>query len=98
MTLWTKIKMSVSAALAALIAGLYLMLKVSQVKRNSLEKDLQLERQQSETQAKVQEKSGKVANAQQQARQENTEHREQMNEESATTRRTGKFGTSDRLR
>lgn len=98
MNLWTKIRMGVSAALAALITGLYLMLKVSQAKRDSLEKDLHLEQQRTDTQAKVQEVSSEVANAQQQARQENTNHRGQMNDEPPNTRRNGKFGTSDRLR
>lgn len=98
MTLWTKLKMGVSAALAALIAGLYMMLKVSQAKRDSLENDLHREQQRTEAQAKVQEVSSEITNAQQQVRQENTDHRKQLNDEPPATRRTGKFGTSDRLR
>lgn len=98
MTLWSKIKMGVSATVAAMIAGLYLMLRVSQAKRDSLEQALHREQQRTEAQAKSQEESSKVANAQQHARQENTDHRVQMNDEQTTARRTGKFGTSDRLR
>lgn len=98
MILWTKIKMGMSAALAALIAGLYLMLKSSQARRDSLENDLRREQQKAETQSKAQVKTSEVANVQQQARQENITHRKQMNEEPTTARRAGKFGTSDRLR